>query len=437
MMKNKFWSIVTAIATLLPIGANAQEVITSTFDAQKVLLPSSQYTPGEPYSAKVWVFNEGRRYNDADKNRIWATPESDAAGREWFQPGYELTDRSNVKWLDATAPFSSDEYYGGKKSFRWTTVDITAEIYMRRTFTLSSIPVGTIFLACGHDDAPAEWYINGTLVHSVADGWNNDEYILLSDEHKALLKADGSENVLAVHVHQNYGGAFADCGLYEANMSKTITLLPTVDDGKWPCLYYQLNYNDDISVAEKAEWYALDEDESDWVSGVGPFSNDENKFYITEWASQVRPILVRRHFNLSADVIDAIDESDLTLLCSYDENPKIWLNGTLIWSAGGWNDNNYAEVKLSADHKKLLREGDNVLAVSVMQGGGGGHIDYGLRLSRPYNPSDDTNGISNIETEKVTDNRVFNILGQYLGTSTENLPRGLYIVGGKKIITGK
>lgn len=71
-----------------------------------------------------------------------------------------------------------------------------------------------------------------------------------------------------------------------------------------------------------------------------------------------------------------------------------------------------------------------------MQGGGGGHIDYGLRLSRPYNPSDDTNGISNIKAEKVTDNRVFNILGQYLGTSTENQPRGLYIVGGKKVIAG-
>ena len=46
------------------------------------------------------------------------------------------------------------------------------------------------------------------------DGWNNSEYVKLTDEQKALIKLGGEENLLAVHVHQNWGGAFADCGLY-------------------------------------------------------------------------------------------------------------------------------------------------------------------------------------------------------------------------------
>lgn len=424
---------VSAIA-LSEFTASAQIEIKSSFSAEKPILPSSQYTPEQPYTTTVWVFNEGRRYDNASHNHIWGAPVADANGNEWFSPEYELTNGGGADWQTATAPFSSDEYYKGQKSFRWALVDITAEIYIRRTFTLTEITPGTIYLACGHDDAPAEWYINGTLVHSVGEGWNNDEYYLLTDEQKALIKTDGTENVLAVHVHQNYGGAFADCGLYEARMTKRQTMLGTIADGEWPCQYYFLNYNNDISVAEQAKWYALDEDESDWISGVGPFSNDENMFLTTEWPSQVKPILIRRHFELSEEDFASIDEMSMHFNCSYDENPKVWLNGTLIWTASGWNDNNYADYTLAERYKKLLREGDNVLCVSLAQGGGGGHIDYGLYVETPYNP---TTGVSFPEIDKVTDSKVYNLFGQYLGDSTENLTPGIYVVGGKKVIIRK
>lgn len=432
----RIFTIVMMAASLLPDLATAQTTqLTGTFNSQKPILPSSQYTPAEPYSAQVWVFNEGRRYNDADYNHIWAVPPTDDEGREWFHPDYTLTDDANASWQQATAPFSSDEYYKSQRSFRWTTVDITADIYMRRTFTLNAICEGMVYLACGHDDAPAEWYLNGVQVHSVADGWNNDEVHRLSDEHKALLHTDGTPNVIAAHVHQNYGGAFADCGLYEADMALTTTLLHNVTEhGAWPCLYYMLNYNTDLAVAEEAGWASDDEDEDDWISGVGPFSNDNNMFYTTEWPSQVRPILVRRHFSLSADLLArAIDpEATAVLTCSYDENPVVYLNGTRIWSANGWNDNNYATFNLTAEQRSLMREGDNVLAVSLMQGGGGGHIDYGLRITSPY-------GLSGIESPGLpedaavpADNRIFNLHGRYLGTDISRLPAGIYIVGGKK-----
>ena len=57
-------------------------------------------------------------------------------------------------------------------------------------------------------------------------------------------------------------------------------ILNTVDsgEGSWPCLFYELNYNADITLAEKAKWYALDEDESYWREGVGPFSIDAAEY---------------------------------------------------------------------------------------------------------------------------------------------------------------
>ena len=404
--------------------------VTATFNPSNVILPSSQYTPGQPYAADVWVYNEGKRYQDSDYNHVWATPDLDSEGREWFDPQYDRDSAGG--WESATAPYSSDDYYLGQKSFRWITSDITGDIYLRRTFTLTSLPQGVVFLACGHDDAPAEWYINGELVHSVTDGWNNEEYQPLSDEAKALLKTDGSENVIAAHVHQNWGGAFADCGLYTADMSYTRKLLATVDDGEWPCSYYLLNYNSDIPVAENAGWQSLDEDEIGWVKGVGPFSNDGNKFFITMWPSQVRPILVRRHFSLSPDDIAQLGDSEVRLSCSYDENPKVYLNGELVWSATGWNDNDYARHILTDEQKELFREGDNVLAVSLSQGDGGGHIDYGLEIVSPYVPT----GINDLTSDSEglnADTRVFNLHGQYLGNSLENLPAGIYIRGGRKV----
>lgn len=418
---------VLSIIAIPFLTLNAQE-IKSRFNADKVILPSSQYTPDSPYSASVWVFNDGQRYDGEYYNYIWATPPADAEGLQWYEPAYSMDD---PEWQTATAPFSSDEYYRGHKSFRWVEAEIMGEIYMRRSFTINEVINADIFLTCGHDDAPSEWYINGELVHTASDGWNNDEYVLLTAEQKALLKMDGSENILAVHVHQNWGGAFADCGLYEADMTEVRNLLPTLDAGPWDCKYYMLNYNSDFSDAETANWASEEEDESDWMEGFGPFSNDQNMFYTTEWPSQERPILIRRHFHLSDVDLSSINENETFLRCSYDENPKIYLNGTQIWSASGWNDNDYATIVLSDEHKKLFHTGDNVLAVSLSQGGGGGHIDYGLNLEREYNiPT----GVAPIFETRSDDLRIFNLQGQYLGTDLTNLPKGIYIQGNKKII---
>ena len=180
-------------------------------------------------------------------------------------------------------------------------------------------------------------------------------------------------------------------GISQASAADNVTefFLDTVDsgDGSWPCLFYELNYNSDITYAERAKWHSADEDESYWREGIGPFSIDKNKFLVTQWQSTVHPILIRRHFYLTAEDLAKIEAGTVTLVYSYDENPKIWLNGTLLVSTTGWNDNNYASLRFTSTRKKLLVEGDNVLCVSLQKGEGGGHIDYGLSVA--YNPMHD------------------------------------------------
>lgn len=46
----------------------------------------------------------------------------------------------------------------------------------------------------------------------------------------------------------------------------------------------------------------------------------------------------------------------------------------------------------------------------------------------------DASGISSIVIEDTANSNVYSVSGQYLGNSIDNLPKGLYIVNGKKIV---
>lgn len=212
--------------------------------------------------------------------------------------------------------------------------------------------------------------------------------------------------------------------------------LDTVDsgEGSWPCLFYELNYNTDIAPAERAKWYSPGEDESYWREGRGPFSIDGEKFLVTHWQSTVHPILIRRHFTLTAEDLAKIEVGVVNMTYSYDENPTFWLNGTRIATATGWSDNNYANLRFTNTRKKLLVEGDNVLCVSLHQGSGGGHIDYGLSVT--YDPTRTAiNEIGENPGDKDND-AWYDLSGQRItnGPLTKDKAHGIYITQGKKIV---
>ncbi len=166
--------------------------------------------------------------------------------------------------------------------------------------------------------------------------------------------------------------------------------------------------------------------ESEWISGVGPFSDEVEKYGGTYWDSSNVPILIRRYFTLTAENMAAIQNgTDVVIKCSYDEYPKLYINGNFVWSAD--------------EQKEFLHEGENMLAISLQQGGGSGHVDLGMNLASKYVPGQV--GITAPETDRlmpqINDNRIFDLCGRYMGTETDNLPRGIYVRNGKKLILGK
>ena len=210
-------------------------------------------------------------------------------------------------------------------------------------------------------------------------------------------------------------------------------LLPLQSEGPWPCAYYFLNSNDELNAVKAADWAGRCICEDDWVQGYGPLSNSPDQFLVSPWGSDRLPLLVRRHFSLTADEVTQLRNMPMHLLCSYDENPKVYLNGTLIWSKTGYNDNEYASYALTARNKLLLKEGDNVLAVSLAAGVGGGHIDYGLTYTGTLSPTAITPVTQHLPLSAMY--RVYNLKGQMLGNSRSAHVKGIYIQNTKKVIT--
>lgn len=159
---------------------------------------------GDAYKAQVISFDSGKDFGDWNEsnpnyNVVVATPANDASGKQWFDVDYKLTNSSS-SWGEKQAPFSN-----------WCSG--YGDIYVRREFIYDGTTPAELYLACGHDDAPSEYYLNGVKVWTVSDGWKDDEFVKLKPSQAALLKP-GEKNVLAFHVHQNWGGMYADGGLY-------------------------------------------------------------------------------------------------------------------------------------------------------------------------------------------------------------------------------
>jgi hypothetical protein len=120
----------------------------------------------------------------------------------------------DASWRIGPGGFGTRNTPGSVVRTDWTTADI----WLRRTFEL---PAG--FAAVNpqlllHHDEDAEIYINGVLALK-ATGYATDyEFVPMTPEARAALKA--GRNTLSVHCHQTTGGQYIDVGLVEVVIKK-------------------------------------------------------------------------------------------------------------------------------------------------------------------------------------------------------------------------
>ena len=211
------------------------------------------------------------------------------------------------------------------------------------------------------------------------------------------------------------------------------------------------------------DWYTVDFDDSSWrerKSGFGT-SGTPNAIIGTSWTTS--DIWIRKTFRL--DGLDRTMADSLVMIMTHDEDCEIYINGKLLASYTGY-DNNYSIVDFTSTVKNaLLFDDDNVVAVHCKQTTGGQYIDLGIYLLSENGISTsvkevngDTEPVLNInKNEKSvsisgggfggkTRLEVINLNGVVVkdiivGNETENLsllPSGVYVIrfsdGDKKCI---
>ena len=209
---NKY-QITTAIP---PTTADNVEVWDGTSDAilGSIRIGGDQYKP-----AYTMTFDSGHGFGDWNTNNpnynvIAGVPTNDENDKAWYETDYEMINSKTEIWSynNTVLPNGWPENPG--------------EVYVRRYFKAEGELPEQLYMPAAHDDAPCEYYINGTLVWSRTgtepgvNGWYEDEIVKLNDEQRALIKTDGSVNVFAYHVHQNWGGRYADGGIYGNSMAE-------------------------------------------------------------------------------------------------------------------------------------------------------------------------------------------------------------------------
>lgn len=122
----------------------------------------------------------------------------EAPAEGWEKPGF-----NDKSWKTGQGPFSDN---ADEARTQWKTPDL----WVRRSFELSSVPATDLALRLRHDDNVVV-YINGVEAFS-REGWlGNYKDIPLSPAARAALKP--GRNVIAIHCKNTRGGAFLDVGL--------------------------------------------------------------------------------------------------------------------------------------------------------------------------------------------------------------------------------
>ena len=173
-------------------------------EGEFVLLSNGQWTP---YMLKAY---RGFRADSAGVT-YWSQPP-----RGWNRS----VDFDDSQWMDVAMPTASVDHSGGPYvSLRYTSYWYGEynSLAFRRKFSLSELNSGDIFtFRCVHDDNMVV-YVNGNEVINV-EGWTTtpDDCTWLNSRESFKIPASyfqPGENVLAIFMQQNWGGAYFDCEL--------------------------------------------------------------------------------------------------------------------------------------------------------------------------------------------------------------------------------
>lgn len=145
------------------------------------------------------------------------------------------------------------------------------------------------------------------------------------------------------------------------------SIAPMADELAWEG---RVNYN----TLNGTAWTAQNFDDSSWEKQQAAWGTAKEYPHVkNEWSATNSDIYIRRIISLTAEDL----KKDLWIQFSHDDVFELYVNGTRVVSTGEtWIQGETHQ--LTADEKKQLRVGENVIAAHCHNTNGGAYIDFGL-----------------------------------------------------------
>lgn len=162
---------------------------------------------------KVYILPLGRDrvwegmcfFKDDPKNSSSTLDALSAPSSKWKGVDFELTSA----WVSQEMPMGSPSYLA---PYRTTWEGEYNSYWIRREFMLDEVNGATTYYLEAYHDDHYDIYINGRQIDK-ADNWTeaNGNPVVKRITNATLKEG---KNVIAIHIQQNMGGAYFDCGIY-------------------------------------------------------------------------------------------------------------------------------------------------------------------------------------------------------------------------------
>ena len=123
--------------------------------------------------------------------------------------GWRQSNFDDADWTQGFGGFGTQDTPGARVGTTWGT----KSIWLRKTFTLETVPANPVLLM--HHDEDVEVYINGRAVAQLKGFTNKYEVVQIPAINRETLQA--GKNVMAVHCRQTTGGQFIDVHLVDGD----------------------------------------------------------------------------------------------------------------------------------------------------------------------------------------------------------------------------
>ncbi len=280
------------------------------------------------------------------------------------------TDKTDENWTLAAAPFGKS----GTAPDSINTRVSSGNFSLRKTVTCTQYDISSCNIALKLAyTGKIEIFVNGKSVYSGSRSMSSYEEISLS---KAAGAFKVGENEIAVSITGNDDGTFFDCAVLtkpagsDGGDAKTTNFFSTGSEWK----YYTAS-SEKYSRTSAGSWTKTGFNDSSWKSGKTPFGNRlQNQ--TTDWTYDGKTYLWARKTFTVNKLSDLGENFAIYLNTYYDDTCYIYINGVQVLADTQWTDE-YVKIRVSVP-SGTIKEGENVIAVSLHQHEGGYEFDLGL-----------------------------------------------------------